>query len=128
MRLSRFEVHPVNMLIRKLGKFGGRGDCAALPRLTRHLVQSLIFGLTLSLGVGCASGQAKPTTDAFGPLPQDSGTRGLQQMLRRLGTTARLMQTVAHPDDEDGGMLTLESRGKGDTVLAPAGSAHGELH
>src|SRR5262249_49885043 len=38
-------------------------------------------------------------------------------MLRRLGTTARLMQTVAHPDDEDGGMLTLESRGQGDTVL-----------
>jgi LmbE family N-acetylglucosaminyl deacetylase len=27
------------------------------------------------------------------------------------------MQTVAHPDDEDGGMLTLESRGRGDTVL-----------
>ncbi len=38
-------------------------------------------------------------------------------MLRRLSTTARLMQTVAHPDDEDGGMLTLESRGKGDSVL-----------
>jgi len=38
-------------------------------------------------------------------------------MLLRLRTTARLMQTVAHPDDEDGGMLTLESRGKGATVL-----------
>ncbi len=38
-------------------------------------------------------------------------------MLRRLHTTARLMHTVAHPDDEDGGMLTLESRGHGDTVL-----------
>lgn len=38
-------------------------------------------------------------------------------MLRRLGTTAQLMQTVAHPDDEDGGMLTLESRGRGDSVL-----------
>jgi len=24
---------------------------------------------------------------------------GLRLMLRRLGTTARLMQTVAHPDD-----------------------------
>ena len=42
---------------------------------------------------------------------------GLRLMLRRLGTTARLMQTVAHPDDEDGGMLTLESRGRGDSVL-----------
>jgi len=38
-------------------------------------------------------------------------------MLRRLHTTARLMHTVAHPDDEDGGMLTLESRGHGDAVL-----------
>lgn len=38
-------------------------------------------------------------------------------MLRRLGSTARLMQTVAHPDDEDGGMLTLESRGRGASVL-----------
>jgi LmbE family N-acetylglucosaminyl deacetylase len=42
---------------------------------------------------------------------------GLRLMLRRLGTTAQLMQTVAHPDDEDGGMLTLESRGRGDNVL-----------
>lgn len=51
-------------------------------------------------------------------LAQDTGAMGLQEMLRRLGTTARLMQTVAHPDDEDGGMLTLESRGKGvSTVL-----------
>jgi len=50
-------------------------------------------------------------------LPQDRGTLGLRLMLRRLGTTAHLMQTVAHPDDEDGGMLTLESRGRGDSVL-----------
>ncbi len=38
-------------------------------------------------------------------------------MLLRLKTTARLMQTTAHPDDEDGGMLTLESRGKGVATL-----------
>jgi LmbE family N-acetylglucosaminyl deacetylase len=38
-------------------------------------------------------------------------------MLLRLKTTARLMHTTAHPDDEDGGMMTLESRGKGDSVL-----------
>ena len=51
------------------------------------------------------------------PLSVDTGTTGLKLMLRRLHTTARLMHTVAHPDDEDGGMLTLESRGHGDTVL-----------
>ena len=50
-------------------------------------------------------------------IPQDRGVLGLRLMLRRLGTTAHLMQTVAHPDDEDGGMLTLESRGHGDSVL-----------
>jgi len=50
-------------------------------------------------------------------IPQDQGIPGLRQELRRLGTTARLMQTVAHPDDEDGGMLTLESRGRGASVL-----------
>jgi LmbE family N-acetylglucosaminyl deacetylase len=50
-------------------------------------------------------------------LPQDQGVLGLRLMLRRLSTTARLMQTVAHPDDEDGGMLTLESRGRGASVL-----------
>ena len=51
-------------------------------------------------------------------LPQDSGTAGLKQVLLKLQTTARLMETTAHPDDEDGGMLTLESRGKGVRVLS----------
>jgi LmbE family N-acetylglucosaminyl deacetylase len=50
-------------------------------------------------------------------LPQDQGSPGLRLALRRLATTARLMQTVAHPDDEDGGMLTLEARGHGASVL-----------
>jgi LmbE family N-acetylglucosaminyl deacetylase len=50
-------------------------------------------------------------------LPQDQGLAGLRQELLRLSTTARLMQTVAHPDDEDGGMLTLEARGRGVSTL-----------
>ena len=50
-------------------------------------------------------------------LPEDRGAAGLAQMLRKLGTTARMMQTTAHPDDEDGGMLTYESRGLGVDVL-----------
>jgi LmbE family N-acetylglucosaminyl deacetylase len=54
----------------------------------------------------------------YEPLPQEIGAAGLKLMLRRLQTTGRLMQVTAHPDDEDGGMLTLESRGKGvSTVL-----------
>ncbi len=54
----------------------------------------------------------------YEPLPQETGAAGLKLMLRRLQTTGRLMQVDAHPDDEDGGMLTLEARGKGvSTVL-----------
>jgi LmbE family N-acetylglucosaminyl deacetylase len=50
------------------------------------------------------------------PLPEDLGAVHLAQLLTKLKTTARLMQTTAHPDDEDGGMLTLEARGKGAEV------------
>ncbi|MGA7908098.1 MAG: PIG-L family deacetylase, partial [Candidatus Sulfotelmatobacter sp.] len=61
---------------------------------------------------------AQPTYQGVpAPIPQDQDVDGLQFLLRRLGTTARLMQTVAHPDDEDGGMLTLESRGHGVSVM-----------
>jgi len=47
------------------------------------------------------------------PLSVDQGKSGLLLTLRKLHSTGRLMHTVAHPDDEDGGMLTLESRGHG---------------
>ena len=50
-------------------------------------------------------------------LAQDQGMAGLRLELLRLGTTGRLMQVVAHPDDEDGGMLTLEARGRGVSTL-----------
>ena len=53
----------------------------------------------------------------YEPLPQETGAAGLKLMLRRLQTTGRLMQVDAHPDDEDGGMLTLEARGKGVSTL-----------
>jgi len=58
-----------------------------------------------------------PVDRYYEPLPQDTGAAGLKLMLRRLQTTARLMQVDAHPDDEDGGMLTLEARGKGVSTL-----------
>src|SRR5271170_7880993 len=52
------------------------------------------------------------TTD-YQPLRVDRGTPALQQSLRKLNTRASIMMIVAHPDDEDGGMLTYESRGLG---------------
>ena len=47
------------------------------------------------------------------PLPEDRGAAALDQALRRLRTTASAMCIVAHPDDEDGGLLTYLSRGLG---------------
>src|SRR5438874_459551 len=76
-------------------------------------VLAFSFAFAPPAGTQTASPQYSPTA----PLPQDTGALGLKQALVRLGTTARLMQVVAHPDDEDGGMLTLESRGKGASVL-----------
>src|SRR5580698_10476427 len=49
-------------------------------------------------------------------LPEDRGADGIWQTLRKLHTRASVMMIVAHPDDEDGGMLTLESRGAGARV------------
>ena len=47
------------------------------------------------------------------PLPEDRGAAALAQDLRRLGTTASVLMIVAHPDDEDGSLLTYLSRGLG---------------
>ncbi len=49
--------------------------------------------------------------------PQDRGADGLVQMLRRLHTTARMLHTTAHPDDDDGTMLVYESRGHGVSTI-----------
>jgi LmbE family N-acetylglucosaminyl deacetylase len=46
----------------------------------------------------------------------DEGATALWQSLVKLRTRASLMMIVAHPDDEDGGMLTYESRGMGAQV------------
>jgi len=56
---------------------------------------------------------SESTQPYLDPLPQDTGQAGLKQELRRLQNTGRLMMVTAHPDDEDGGLLTLEARGKG---------------
>ena len=45
--------------------------------------------------------------------PKTAGEAALEQALKRLKTTASLMMIVAHPDDEDGALLTYLSRGLG---------------
>ena len=54
----------------------------------------------------------EPRTVAL-PLPEDRGAAAFDQALRRLRTTSSAMDIVAHPDDEDGGLLTYLSRGMG---------------
>ena len=56
---------------------------------------------------------APPATPDGRPLQVDRGAAGLWQALLKLHTRASLLMVVAHPDDEDSGMLALESRGQG---------------
>jgi len=79
------------------------------PIVFRKFLLAFLF-ITL-IAASSPLGAEKPV------LAQDQGYVALQQELQRLRTTARIMHTTAHPDDEDGGMLTLESRGKGATAL-----------
>jgi LmbE family N-acetylglucosaminyl deacetylase len=55
---------------------------------------------------------AEPISDAS-PLDLDRGAAGVWQLLLKLRTRASLLMVTAHPDDEDGGMLTYQSRGQG---------------
>lgn len=83
------------------------------------LVASFAISLmisTLFLGTSIATGAQSLSSYQPGfatPLPIDSGSAGLWQSLQKLHSRASLIAIVAHPDDEDGGMLTYESRGQG---------------
>lgn len=54
----------------------------------------------------------EPTSIALG-LPEDRGSSALEQSLKQLHTIASVMMIVAHPDDEDGPLLTYLSRSLG---------------
>ncbi len=102
----------------RIAGFASRGQTTTKSLPLRVCVSILV--ILFYYGAAFGQSPASPSDSSFAspldPLPQDTGTAGLKQMLLRLQTTARLLQTDAHPDDEDGGMLTLESRGKGDEV------------
>jgi LmbE family N-acetylglucosaminyl deacetylase len=93
----------------------------------RRCVALALAGLTIPLPGYGQSGPSFPDpanltvekirAQAFAQgLPQDEGAVALAQMLKKLNTRASLIMIVAHPDDEDGGMLTYESRGQGAQV------------
>jgi LmbE family N-acetylglucosaminyl deacetylase len=81
-------------------------------RPSRVLVSTIILLLlTISLP---AQLRVKP----IGELPNDVA---LRLMLRKLASTGTFMETTAHPDDEDNGLLALMSHGRGmRTVLVTA--------
>ena len=45
-------------------------------------------------------------------LPQDQGASGAWQKIQKLRTTASVLHTTAHPDDEHGGMLGADPLGR----------------
>ncbi len=85
-------------------------------RLFRYAAVLLLLAAS-SLAQNSPSNTASHAPSYLDPLPQDTGLPGLKQQLRKLQNTGRLMMVVAHPDDEDGATLALESRGKGVQAL-----------
>ena len=69
----------------------------------------------IAVGV-CAIGLRAAAPRAAPELPQDAGASGTWQKLQKLSTIASVMQTTAHPDDEQGGLLAMLSRGEGARV------------
>jgi len=86
------------------------------------ILAAIIAGFTPSLSAqqtapGCQLPPSEPQLVAL-PLPEDRGEAKLEQTLKQLGTTASMMFIVAHPDDEDGSLLTYLSRGMGVRVTS----------
>jgi LmbE family N-acetylglucosaminyl deacetylase len=73
------------------------------------LAASTAAGLTVFQGIA-----QQPTPQyRIQPLTDLTGAPALSLALRRLRTVGTLMQTTAHPDDENNGMLTLYARHEG---------------
>ena len=69
---------------------------------------ALLGLLTLAAGVWTERSQAQSV-----PSDINRGASGLERDLLALRTRASMIHITAHPDDEDGGMLAYETRGKG---------------
>ncbi|HVJ09172.1 MAG TPA: PIG-L family deacetylase [Acidisarcina sp.] len=102
--------------------FGAQSGVQARKNNTKYglvLATTACLILSQSSAAPFAAAQAVPYATTIRPatsqesVPEDRGAAGLWQTLRKLDTWASLMMITAHPDDEDGGMLTYESRGAG---------------
>jgi len=68
--------------------------------------------LSACIWAGVAEDAARIDPNAV-PIEVDRGAAGLSRWLAAIRTRASLLMVTAHPDDEDGGMLAAESRGRG---------------
>lgn len=91
-------------------------------RLNKRFIGAVTAAIVLGLPIASPSFLARAQSPisvsktppaAADPLAADRGATGLWQSLQKLHTRASLIMVTAHPDDEDGGMLTYESRGQG---------------
>jgi LmbE family N-acetylglucosaminyl deacetylase len=95
----------------------------ALRILVRALLPASLAAVLAFVGLRVVAQTPSPAQVAIAPAPDaqaleiDRGAAGLWQLLLKLHTRASLIHIVAHPDDEDGGMLTYESRGAGARVI-----------
>jgi len=80
---------------------------------TASILSVLLLPLTLSISSRAASHSDIHPKTFDRDLPLDRGAVGLYQTLKRLQSRASLLMITAHPDDEDGGFLTYQSRGQG---------------
>src|SRR2546430_16578521 len=85
---------------------------------TFPLVFAVLGGLpflvrSLSVRAQSPNAVSSQPIPAAQPMAFDRGAAALWQSLQKLHTRASLLMVTAHPDDEDGGMLTYESRGQG---------------
>jgi LmbE family N-acetylglucosaminyl deacetylase len=90
--------------------------CASLAGLVSLLASSASLAAQASAESELAAVPLPAPAEYALPLPEDRGQADLEQTLKRLGTTASVLYIVAHPDDEDGALLTYLSRGLGARV------------
>ena len=82
--------------------------CCFIPDIDRSRCDALALLLSL---IGVATPHA--ADPALPPLVFDQGAAGAWQKILKLQTTASVLHTTAHPDDEHSGVLTMLSRGLG---------------
>src|SRR6185312_6398570 len=95
---------------------------ATMRKLGRFWVGGLVLAVVTASGQNSTPAERDPANLAgeqirpavtVRKVAANEGAVALWQSLQKLRTRASLMMVVAHPDDEDGGMLTYEVRGQG---------------